>query len=58
MPSFYVRNLARYFAVSQMEKMSRPSTPQTPDEVTEGVSAWNKICVGSSPLYRLQATAS
>ena len=42
MPSFYVRNLARYFAVSQMEKMSRPSTPQTPDEVTEGVSAWNK----------------
>lgn len=42
MPSFFTRGLARYFAASQMENMSRPSTPQTPDEVTEGVSAWNK----------------
>lgn len=42
MPSFFARGLARYFAASQMEKMSRPSTPQTPDEVAEGVSAWNK----------------
>lgn len=42
MPSFFARNLARYFAASQMEKMSRPSTPQTPDNVVEGVSAWNK----------------
>jgi len=42
MPSFFARNLARYFAASQMEKMSRPSTPQTPDKVVEGVSAWNK----------------
>lgn len=42
MPSFFARNLARYFAASQMEKMSRPSTLQTPDNVAEGVSAWNK----------------
>lgn len=42
MPSFYVRNLARYFAASEMAKRSRPSTPPTPDEVAEGVSAWNK----------------
>lgn len=42
MPSFFARGLARYFAASQMEKMSRPSTPQTPDEVAEGVSVWNK----------------
>ena len=42
MPSFFTRGLARYFAASQMEKMSKPSTPQTPDEVAEGVSAWNK----------------
>lgn len=45
MPSFLVRNLARYFAASQMERMSRPSTPSTPptpNYVAEGVSAWNK----------------
>ena len=42
MSSFYARNLARYFAASQMEKMSRPSTPPEIDEVAEGVNAWNK----------------
>lgn len=42
MPSFFARNLARYFAASQMEKMSRPSAPQIPDNVAEGVNAWNK----------------
>lgn len=42
MPSFIARNLARYFAASQMEKMSRPSMSQTPDNVAEGVNAWNK----------------
>lgn len=42
MPSFFARNLARYFAASQMEKMSRPSKPTVPDEVAEGVKAWNK----------------
>lgn len=41
MSSFYARNLARYFAASQMEKMSRPSTPPEIDEVAEGVNAWN-----------------
>lgn len=42
MPSFFIRNLARIFALSQMEKSSRSSTSYTPDEVAEGVSAWNK----------------
>lgn len=42
MPSFFIRNLARIFALSQMEKSSRPSTSYTPDEVAEGVNAWNK----------------
>lgn len=42
MSSFYTRNLARYFAASQMERMSRPSKPQTPDMVAEGVSSWNR----------------
>ena len=41
MSSFYARNLARYFAASQMERMSRPSTPPEIDEVAEGVNAWN-----------------
>ena len=42
MPSFFIRNLARIFALSQMEKSSRSSTSYTLDEVAEGVSAWNK----------------
>lgn len=42
MPSFYARNLARIFAFSQMERMSRPSPSNTPDYVAEGVNAWNK----------------
>lgn len=42
MPSFFIRNLARIFALSQMENSSRPSTSYTPDEVAEGVNAWNK----------------
>lgn len=42
MPSFLIRGLAHYFAASQMERNSRPSTPPEIDEVAEGVSAWNK----------------
>lgn len=42
MPSFFARNLARYFALSVMEKRERPSTPPESDEVIEGVNAWNK----------------
>ena len=42
MPSFFARGLARYFAASQMEKMSRSATPPNPDWVAKGVSAWNK----------------
>lgn len=41
MSSFYARNFARYFAASQMERMSRPATPTVPDYVEEGVNAWN-----------------
>lgn len=42
MPSFYVRNIARYFALSLMEKSSRPSISPKIDDVVEGVNAWNK----------------
>ena len=42
MPSFYIRGLARYFAASNMARNSKPSPPPKIDEVTEGVSAWNK----------------
>lgn len=42
MPSFFIRNLARIFALSQMEKNSRLSDSSTPDQVSEGVNAWNK----------------
>lgn len=44
MPSFLVRNLARIFAASVMEKrsISSSSAPSTPNYVAEGVSAWNK----------------
>ena len=41
MSSVYARNLARYFAASQMERMSRPATPTVPDYVEEGINAWN-----------------
>ena len=52
MSSFYARNLARYFAASQMERMSRPATPQTPDYVAEGVSAWNKNMLWLIPFVQ------
>ena len=52
MPSFFARGLARYFAASQMEKMSRPSTPQSPDYVAEGVCAWNKNMLWLIPFVQ------
>lgn len=52
MPSFFARGLARYFAASQMERMSRPSTPQSPDYVAEGVSAWNKNMLWLIPFVQ------
>lgn len=42
MPSFLIRGLARYFAASQMANSSSSSSTPNPDEVAEGVSAWNK----------------
>lgn len=41
MPSFLIRGLARYFAVSQMASSSSSSTTPDIDEVAEGVVAWN-----------------
>lgn len=41
MPSFLIRNLARIFALSQMEK-SQYSTLSDTDDVDDGVSIWNK----------------
>lgn len=42
MPSFLIRNLARIFALSQMEKSAQISTPSTSNYVSEGVKIWNK----------------
>ena len=52
MPSFFARNLARYFALSQMEKMSRPATPTVPDKVEEGVNAWNQHMLWLIPFVQ------
>lgn len=52
MPSFFARNLARYFALSQMEKMSRPATPTVPDKVEEGVNAWNQNMLWLIPFVQ------
>ena len=52
MSSFYARNLARYFAASQMEKMSRPATPTVPDYVVEGVNAWNQHMLWLIPFVQ------
>lgn len=42
MPSFLIRGISRYLAASYMARSSRPSSTPEPDEVAEGVSAWNK----------------
>ena len=52
MSSFYTRNLARYFAASQMEKMSRPSPSTVPDNVEEGVNAWNQHMLWLIPFVQ------
>ena len=52
MSSFYTRNLARYVAASQMEKMSRPATPTVPDYVEEGVNAWNQHMLWLIPFVQ------
>ena len=52
MSSFYTRNLARYFAASQMEKMSRPSPSTVPDNVEEGVKAWNQHMLWLIPFLQ------
>ena len=52
MSSFYTRNLARYFAASQMEKMSSPSPSTVPDNVEEGVNAWNQHMLWLIPFVQ------
>lgn len=42
MPTFLARNIARIFALSQMENDSLPSTQSNSDYVAEGVNNWNK----------------
>ena len=42
MSTFYSRGFARYLAAFVMERRSRPSPPPTPDNVLEGVCAWNE----------------
>ena len=42
MPSFLARNLARIFALSQMENDFQPSMQSNSDYVAEGVNNWNK----------------
>ena len=52
MPSFLIRNLARIFALSQMEKTSQPLIPSITDKVAEGVSKWNKEMLWLIPFVR------
>ena len=52
MPSFFARNLALYFAASQMDKMSSPATPTVPDKVEEGVNAWNQNMLWLIPFVQ------
>ena len=52
MPSFLIRNLARIFALSQMEKTSQPLIPSITDKVAEGVSKWNKEMLWRIPFVR------
>ena len=40
--SFYSRGFARYFAASVMARRERPSSTPKPDEVLQGVCAWNQ----------------
>ena len=52
MPSFFIRNLSRYIALSIMGKNARPSTPSNPDKVAEGVVAWNKNMRWLIPFFK------
>ena len=52
MSSFFTRNLARYFALSVMEKNSRPATLSVPDNVEEGVNAWNQHMLWLIPFVQ------
>lgn len=52
MSSFYSRGFARYFAASVMAHRSKPSSTPKPDEVVEGVSAWNKNMLWLIPLVQ------
>ncbi len=52
MPSFLIRGLARYFAVSKMASSSSSSTTPDIDEVVEGACAWNEHMLWLIPFVQ------